>query len=130
MSLRDRLGGEFIGSARPGALDLTVEGLPRGSYTLRFTGEDYSCDARFVIDGYSQYVKAGPGDGTFALGDSARRARIGAYVDELNTYVSTQGINSGNVLTRSLNVTEIAPTVLLMQGRGKTDGPGLPTSRG
>ncbi len=79
VSLRDRLGGDLIGSALPGALDLSVEGLPQGSYTLRFTGQGYaSCDARFTIGGYSQYVEVGTGDGTFALGDFDGSGRVDA----------------------------------------------------
>ncbi len=79
VSLRDRLGGELTGSALPGALDLSVEGLPQGSYTLRLTGEGYaSCDAQFVIGGYDQYIEVGTGDGTFALGDFDGSGRVDA----------------------------------------------------
>ena len=89
VSLRDRLGGELTGSALPGALDLSVEGLPQGSYTLRLTGEGYaSCDAQFVIGGYDQYIEVGTGDGTFALGDfdgSGRVDRSEEHTSELQS---------------------------------------------
>ena len=91
VSLRDKMGGELTGSALPGALDLTVEGLPQGSYTLRFTGEGYTpCDARFVIDGYSQYVEVGTGDGTFALGDLDGSGRV----DDRDRELLTQALGS------------------------------------
>ena len=54
VSLRDRLGGERTGTADPGALDLTVTGLPQGEYILQFTGEGYAlCKVPFTIEDYS-----------------------------------------------------------------------------
>ncbi len=77
VSLRDRLGGELTGSALPGALDLSVTGLPLGSYTLRFTGRGYAtCDVPFTLSTHSQYVEVGTGDGTFALGDFDRSGQV------------------------------------------------------
>lgn len=50
----------------------------------------------------------------YGQADSVLRDAIGAYVDELEAYVSAQGINSTNKLSNCMNVTEIAtPTVLL-----------------
>jgi hypothetical protein len=50
----------------------------------------------------------------YSLSETARRDRIGAYVDELTAYVSAQNITSGSAQTKCLNVTELStPTVLL-----------------
>ena len=50
----------------------------------------------------------------YSLNESTRKARIGAYVDELTAYVSAQNITNSNTQTKCLNVTEIStPTVLL-----------------
>ena len=77
MSLRDRLGGERTGTADPGALDLTVTGLPQGDYTLQFTGNGYAlCKVPFTIKDYSHYIDVGTGDGTFALGDFDRNGKV------------------------------------------------------
>ena len=77
VTLRDRLGGDLIGSATPGALDLTVEGLSRGDYTLRFAGTGYTdCEVPFTLQNYDQYIEVGTGDGTFALGDLDGNGRV------------------------------------------------------
>ena len=79
VSLRDRLGGELTGTADPGALDLTVTGLPQGDYTLQFTGEGYAlCKVPFTIQNYSHYIEVGTGDGTFALGDFDGNGKVDA----------------------------------------------------
>ena len=77
VAMRDRLGGERTGSALPGALDLSVSGLPQGTYTLRFTGEGYAaCSTEFTIQDYNQYVEVGTGDNTFALGDFDKSGKV------------------------------------------------------
>ena len=79
VSLRDRLGGERTGTADPGALDLTVTGLPQGEYILQFTGEGYAlCKVPFTIEDYSRYIEVGTGDGTFALGDFDGNGKVDA----------------------------------------------------
>ena len=79
VSLRDRLGGERTGTADPGALDLTVTGLPQGDYTLQFTGNGYAlCKVPFTIKDYSHYIEVGTGDGTFALGDFDGNGKVDA----------------------------------------------------
>ena len=79
VSLRDRLGGEHMGTADPGALDLTVTGLPQGDYTLQFTGEGYArYNVPFTIESYSRYIEVGTGDGTFALGDFDGNGKVDA----------------------------------------------------
>ena len=79
VSLRDRTGGELIGTADPGALDLTVTGLPQGDYTLRVIGKGYArCEVPFSIQDYSHYIELGTGDGTFALGDFDGNGRVDA----------------------------------------------------
>ena len=79
VSLRDRQGGEHIGSADPGALDLSVGSLPAGNYSLLFTGLGYTpCSAQFTLADYNQYIEVGTGDGTFALGDVDGNGKITA----------------------------------------------------
>ena len=70
-SARNREGAPLDGgTALPGALDLSVTGLPEGEYTLRFTGEGYAeYSVPFKIQDYNQYIEVGTGGGTFALGD-------------------------------------------------------------
>ncbi|MCI8304434.1 MAG: hypothetical protein HFF52_07390 [Lawsonibacter sp.] len=79
VSLRDRLGGDLVGSALPGALDLSIDGLPQGDYTLQFTGKGYvTCKADFQIGTYSRYVEVGTADGTFTLGDVDQNGQLDA----------------------------------------------------
>ncbi|MCI8422139.1 MAG: hypothetical protein HFF50_01190 [Lawsonibacter sp.] len=67
---RDWQGSELNGNTPPGALDLTVDGLEPGNYTLRFTGQGYrTCQTSFAVKDYNVYVEVGTGDGTFTLGD-------------------------------------------------------------
>ncbi len=70
VALRNEDGGELGGGSWPGYLDVTVENLPQGDYTLEFTGEGYvPYTQRLTLRDYSQHVTLGTGDGTFTLGD-------------------------------------------------------------
>ena len=98
VSLRDRLGGELTGTADPGALDLTVTGLPQGDYTLQFTGEGYAlCKVPFTIQNYSHYIEVGTGDGTFALGDFDGNGKVDAKDrDALTAALGSTGTDNLN----------------------------------
>ena len=98
VSLRDRLGGELTGTADPGALDLTVTGLPQGDYTLQFTGEGYAlCKVPFTIQNYSHYIEVGTGDGTFALGDFDGNGKVDAKDrDALTAALGSTGADNLN----------------------------------
>ena len=130
VSLRDRQGGEHNGTAAPGALDLTVSGLPQGNYILRLTGEGYAQrDVPFNIDKYSKYIEVGTGDGTFALGDFDKNGRVDAkdrealanalgstadkdlYTYDLNGDREIDIVDLAYV-NRSVNVSTAVPTVL------------------
>ena len=57
-------------SVRAGYLDLSVSGLPLGSYILELTGLGYRTVRQSVTLGsFSQHVTLGTGDATFTLGD-------------------------------------------------------------
>ncbi len=63
-------GGELGGGRWPGYLEVTVEGLPRGEYTLNFAGRGYhGYTQKVTLAAYSQHVVVGTGDATFTLGD-------------------------------------------------------------
>ena len=130
VSLRDQQGGEHNGTAAPGALDLTVSGLPQGNYILRLTGEGYAQrDVPFNIDKYSKYIEVGTGDGTFALGDFDKNDRVDAkdrealanalgstadkdlYTYDLNGDREIDIVDLAYV-NRSVNVSTAVPTVL------------------
>ena len=74
---RNRDGGELGGGDWPGYLDLTVSGLPKGSYCLSFTGEGYvPFSQRVSLEEYARHVTLGTGDATFTLGDVNGDGRI------------------------------------------------------
>ena len=50
----------------------------------------------------------------YTMSETARQDAIGLYMDELDAYVTAQGINDTNKLTNCLNVTEIATPVVLL----------------
>ena len=69
VSHRDAAGEPLYG-AEPAYLDLRVEGLPRGSYTLRLSGRGYvTCERTVTMDDYACHLVVGTGDAAFALGD-------------------------------------------------------------
>ncbi len=62
--------GEEDATGWPKYLTLTVSGLPKGEYTLGFTGLGYrSYFQKLDLSQYSQHVTLGTGDSTFTLGD-------------------------------------------------------------
>ena len=70
VALRNEDGGELGGGSWPGYLDVTIENLPQGDYTLEFTGEGYvPYTQRLALWDCSLHVTLGTGDGTFTLGD-------------------------------------------------------------
>ncbi|MDE7010928.1 MAG: M60 family metallopeptidase [Oscillospiraceae bacterium] len=70
VSLRNPEGGDLGGGQWPGYLDLTVKDLPRGSYSLRFTGRGYvTCTVDLALEDCARYAILGTGDATFTLGD-------------------------------------------------------------
>ena len=130
VSLRDRQGGAHNSTADPGALDLTVSGLPQGNYILSLTGEGYAKrEIPFNIDEYSKYIEVGTGDGTFALGDFNGNGRVDAKdrealadalgsteKDKLDTY-DLNGDGKIDIVdlayvNRSVNVSTAEPAVL------------------
>ncbi len=69
VSLRDPHGGALAGQW-PGFLDFSVEGLPQGAYTLRFTGKGYvPYEETVYMTDYARHLIVGTGDATFTLGD-------------------------------------------------------------
>jgi len=69
VSHRDAAGEPLYGET-PGFLDLRVDGLPQGSYTLRLSGRGYvTCERTVVMDQCARHLVVGTGDASFALGD-------------------------------------------------------------
>ena len=120
VSLRDRQGGEHNGTAAPGALDLTVSGLPQGNYILRLTGEGYAQrDVPFNIDKYSKYIEVGTGDGTFALGDFDKNGRVDAKDRDTALYLFS---------ARRVELLPVDPTEDPSLVTGKAQSTSQPTS--
>ncbi|WNX86141.1 M60 family metallopeptidase [Agathobaculum sp. NTUH-O15-33] len=86
VSARNADGGELGGSEWPGYLDVSFGDLPRGTYSLRFSGTGYTTHEQPVdMDTYAQSVVLGTGDGTFGLGDVNGDDKVdGADWDELS----------------------------------------------
>lgn len=71
VSARNADGGDLGGGEWPAALEVTVNGLPQGSYTLKFTGRGYRTFSQNVtLSDCAQHVTLGTGDATFTLGDA------------------------------------------------------------
>ena len=76
VSLRDQSGGPLY-SEWPGYLDFTVDGLPQGAYTLRFTGRGYApYEETVYMTDHSRHLIVGTGDATFTLGDVNGDGRV------------------------------------------------------
>ncbi len=70
VSARNNEGGDLNGGLWPGYLDLDVKGLPRGSYTLSFTGRGYvSYEKTVEMQDHARHIIVGTGDASFTLGD-------------------------------------------------------------
>ena len=70
VSARNNEGGDLNGGLWPGYLDLDVKGLPRGSYTLAFTGRGYvSYEKTVEMQNHARHIIVGTGDASFTLGD-------------------------------------------------------------
>ena len=76
VTLRDASGGDLFGEW-PGYLDVSVGSLPRGTYTLRFSGMGYTtCQETVVMDEYARHMIVGTGDAAFSLGDCNGDGRV------------------------------------------------------
>ena len=83
VSHRDEAGEALYGET-PGYLDLRVDGLPRGNYTLRLSGRGYvTCEQTVVMDDCARHVVVGTGDAAFALGDIDENGFVDARDREL-----------------------------------------------
>ena len=72
VAVKNTDGVELTNESRVGYYQVELAGLPAGGaqYELALTGDGYQTFRRTVtLDGYSQHVIVGTGDGTFALGD-------------------------------------------------------------
>ena len=70
-------GGETLGNDWPRFLDLSVSGLPQGSYTLRFSGDGYAdYEETLRLEDYSLHLMAGTRGRTFSLGDFDADGRV------------------------------------------------------
>ena len=77
VSARNADGGDLGGGSWPGYLDLEVRGLPRGKYTLRFTGTGYTpFSEELDMTDHAWRLIAGTGDATFTLGDVNGDSRV------------------------------------------------------
>lgn len=70
VGLRDTDGGELAGDGWPGYVDFSVEGLPVGTYELRFTGNGYRTFTQQVeLRDAARHLILGTADDTFTVGD-------------------------------------------------------------
>ena len=70
VSMRNRDGGPLGNDAWPAYIDLTIEDLEPGTYTLKLTGEGYvTYTKELKLSEYSLHVTLGTGDATLSLGD-------------------------------------------------------------
>ena len=76
VTIRDAGSGELTGQW-PGYLDVSVGGLPRGTYTLRFSGRGYTvCQETVVMEEYAHHIIVGTGSAAFSLGDCNGDGRV------------------------------------------------------
>ncbi len=76
VKLRDTAGGAPTGEW-PGFLDFSVDGLPQGSYAVRFTGRGYvPCREDVALGAYARHIIVGTGDASFSLGDCNGDGRV------------------------------------------------------
>ncbi len=77
----------------PGYLEVSIDNLPQGEYTLTFVGIGYATFSQNIkIDQYSQHLVIGTGDNTFTLGDLTGDGKVDqADLDrfEQNDYLNT-----------------------------------------
>lgn len=83
VSHRDAAGEPLYGET-PGFLDLRVDGLPQGNYTLRLSGRGYvTCERTVVMNDCARHLVVGTGDASFALGDFDGNGVVDAQDREL-----------------------------------------------
>lgn len=69
-NLRDADGGDLLNGDWPTFLDVNIQNLPQGNYTMKFTGRGYrTFEQEVTIKDFSQHVMLGTSDATFTLGD-------------------------------------------------------------
>lgn len=76
--------GEQDNTGWPKYLELSISGLPRGSYTLRFTGLGYKeYSHQLVLEDCSRQLTVATGNATFTLGDVNADGKVDATDREL-----------------------------------------------
>ena len=77
VSARNTDGGDLGGGSWPGYLDLELRKLPRGKYTLRFTGTGYAAYSEELdMTEHAWHLIVGTGDATCTLGDVNGDGRV------------------------------------------------------
>ena len=70
VALKNADGGELLGGLWPGFLEVTLQALPQGEYTLSFTGTGYKPYSHtLTMTDHAKHLVVGTGDATFTLGD-------------------------------------------------------------
>lgn len=127
VSARNADGGDLGGGSWPAALEVTVDGLTQGAYTLKFTGLGYRSYTQSVTLGdYAQHVTLGTGDGTFTLGDVTANGKIDA--DDRSAYSAVLGsTRAADLVTYDLNgdgainIVDLAYVDRLMTAQGSAE---------
>ena len=84
--------GGDAGGEWPEYLDFSVDGLPEGNYTLRFSGKGYaSYEQPVEMTEYARHIILGTGGKTFALGDFDGDG----HVDSRDREMLSQALGSG-----------------------------------
>lgn len=127
VSARNADGGDLGGGSWPAALEVTVDGLPQGTYTLKFTGLGYRSYTQSVtLADYAQHITLGTGDGTFTLGDVTSNNQIDAA--DRAAYSSVLGsTRAADLVTYDLNgdgavnIVDLAYVDRLMTAKGSAE---------
>lgn len=70
VALKNADGDELLGGLWPGFLEVTLQALPQGEYTLSFTGTGYKPYSHtLTMTDHAKHLVVGTGDATFTLGD-------------------------------------------------------------
>lgn len=95
MTAKNTEGEALTTEERIGYYTAQVSGLATGTYDLELTGKGYaSYTTQVALQGYSQHLVVGTGDGTFSLGDVNADGRVdGGDLEAMDSHLGTQQVS-------------------------------------